>query len=460
MTCADYEEWVASKFDGAAFDGIDGADISGALYPHQRDLVQWALRRGRAAIFADTGLGKTAMQLEWARHVAKRGRVLILAPLAVGSQTEHEGEKFGVECKFSRHDAGHRITIANYEMLHAFDPSEFAGIVLDESSILKSFTGKTRNALIDSFSGTPFRLCCTATPAPNDHMELGNHSEFLGYKSRVEMLSEYFCHDGGSTKDWRIKGHAYGAFWEWVTSWGIVVKLPSDLGYDDGGFALPPLELVEHVIPVDHRDAWSEGYLFAPDTRTLAESRAVRRATMGARVARAAELVSHNKPAVVWCELNAEADMATRAIDGAIQVKGSDSSDAKCEALDAFADGRARVLVTKPSIAGFGLNWQHCASMVFMGASYSYEQTYQAIRRCWRFGQSSPVKVHILRAETEEHVIAAYRRKEADAARMASEMTAAARDSILASVRGGAREWSPYVPSIDMEIPTWVGDEQ
>lgn len=457
-----YDDVIARKSASVAPSGMDVADLADHLYPHQADLVRWALRRGRAAIFADTGLGKTAMQIEWARHVSTRGRVLVLCPLAVAQQTVREAERFGVACTYARRDDashGAPITVTNYEMLAHFDPAAFAGVVLDESSILKSFTGRTRTALIDAFSRTPFRLACTATPAPNDFTELGNHSQFLGIKTREEMLAEYFVHDGGSTQDWRIKGHAVEPFWRWVASWGAVVKMPSDLGHPDGAFALPPLEMHEHVIAIDDHDVRETGMLFADDARTLAEQRAVRRATLAKRTAAAATLAAGTDPAIVWCELNDEADACERAIPGAVQVAGSDDLDVKAGRLLGFADGTHRVLVTKPSIAGFGLNWQHCRTMIFVGASHSYEGTYQAIRRCWRFGQTRPVHVHVIRAETEGAVIANYRRKEADAARMAAEMTAHVGAAVRAEVRGSGKEWNPYQPSVRQTVPAWIGQE-
>lgn len=457
-----YDEWIRAKHTHSSATGIDADGLSPHLFPHQRDLVAWALRRGRAAIFADTGLGKTAMQMEWARVVSARGRVLVLAPLAVAQQTVAEGIRFGVPCAYMREDDGKaRIVVTNYEMLCKFDAASFVGVVLDESSILKSFDGKMRTQIIESFASTQYRLACTATPAPNDFTELGNHAEFLGVKSRVEMLAEYFCHDGGSTQDWRLKGHAIGPFWDWVATWGAIVKLPSDLGHDDGGFALPPLAMHEHVIPVDHTDAIKVGRLFLDDVSTLADARATRRATMAARVARAAELADTLDPVLVWCELNDEADAVERAIPGAVQVSGSDDIDVKADRLLGFAEGRYRVLVTKPKIAGFGMNWQHCHTMIFLGASYSYEQTYQSIRRCWRFGQKLAVDVHVLRAENETAVIAAYRRKEADAARLAAEMTMRVSDAVRREVLGQeSRRWNPYEPTVEMKIPGWVGQEE
>lgn len=454
-----YEDVIARKSASVAASGMVVKDLAPHLFPHQVDLTRWALRRGRAAIFADTGLGKTAMQIEWARHVSREGRVLILTPLAVAQQTVREAARFGVEAVFSREDTGAPITVANYDMLHAFDASRFVGVVLDESSILKAFDGRTRNALVTSFRDTPFKLACTATPAPNDFTELGNHSAFLGLKTREEMLAEYFVHDGGSTQDWRIKGHAVEPFWRWVASWGAVVKLPSDLGHDDGAFRLPPMRMHEHVVDMDDHDVRATGMLFADDARTLAEQRAVRRATIEKRIAKAADLAAGNEPCLVWCELNDEGNAAAEAIAGAVQVAGSDDAEAKTDRLLGFSEGRYRVMVSKPSIAGFGLNWQHCARMVFVGASHSYEGTYQAIRRCWRFGQTRPVDVHVIRAATEGAVIANYRRKEADAARMAAEMTAHVGDAVRAEVTGLAREWNPYTPAVRQRVPAWIGME-
>ncbi len=459
MTIA-YEEWVEARAHSDVVHPVRRAGETAAhLYPHQRDLVDWALRRGRAAIFADTGLGKTAIQIEWARHVAATGRVLVLAPLAVAEQTVREAERFGVRARYLREDdASERIVVTNYEMLDRFNPAAFDGIVLDESSILKSFTGSTRHQIIEAFCDTPHRLACTATPAPNDYTELGNHSEFLGIKSRVEMLAEYFVHDGGSTKDWRIKGHAKAAYWRWVSSWGAVVRRPSDLGHDDAAFALPPLEMLEHVIQVSHDDAHTVGMLFAPQVTTLADQRATRRMTMESRAETAAALVNgDDRPAIVWCELNDEADLVEDLVVGAVQVKGSDSPEAKRDKMLGFADGTYRVMVTKPSIAGFGMNWQHCSRMVFVGASHSYEQTYQAIRRCWRFGQRSPVHVHVIRAATEQAIVSNYRRKETDAAAMVDQMASMVQAS-LRSISTAAREWNPYAPAVEMNVPAWLSE--
>lgn len=458
-----YPEWLGRKSRLTGFRGVDALRLAANLFPHQRDLVRWSLRKGRAAIFADTGLGKTMMQLAWAENVARQGRVLILAPLAVAAQTVREGERFGIECRYLQVDSmdpDHKIVVTNYERLASFDPADFVGVVLDESSILKSFNGKTRNAIISGFANTPYRLACTATPAPNDFTELGNHAEFLGVRTRTEMLAEFFVHDGGSTQDWRIKGHAVGPFWSWVSTWGAIVRSPADLGHDASDYQLPPLEMVEHVIPVNHADSWAKGYLFAPEAASLSDSRAARRNTLQGRVEKTIELIeqAEGRPVIVWCELNQEQnELAKRLGNAAFSVQGSDTAESKETQVLFWIRGKRPVLLSKPRIVGFGLNFQHCADMVFVGASYSYEQTYQAIRRCWRYGQTRSVKVHVLRAENEANVIETYRRKERDAETLASEMTTRVRDSVLAEVTGKTpSRWNEYSPRRRVEIPKWM----
>lgn len=456
----DYARWIESRSTLPARQGlkVPASKIAKHLFPFQRDLTRWALMKGQAAIFADTGLGKTVMQLEWARHVGKHGRVLILTPLAVAQQTVEEGARFGMEWAYLPEDDDVTPnTITNYDRLARFDPSHFAGVVLDESSILKNMDGKTRNLLIEMFGPTPFKLCCSATPAPNDFTELGNHSEFLGVKTRVEMLSEYFVHDGGSTADWRLKGHAVEAFWEWIATFGAFVKRPSDLGYSDEGFDLPKLTVDTLTIPVDHDDAQKMGRLFADNVRTLNDARATRRATMSKRVAAAVDLTRGTEPAIVWCELNEEAEECAAAIDGAVNVQGSDDPEVKIDRLLGFAHGKYRVLVTKAKIAGAGLNFQRCARMVFLGASHSYEQTYQSIRRCWRFGQTRPVNVTIIMAETEGGILENYRRKEAEAEKLSAEMTKRIADYVRRDVAGmNPPRWNAYKPTKDMVIPSWM----
>ena len=458
---SEYQKWIENKTEPTRVHGLPESEIhpAGWLFPFQRDLVAWSLRRGSAAIFADTGLGKTAMQLDWAHHISRHGRVLILTPLAVAQQTEREGNRFGVKCVYRRDDQGDAITIANYDIIDRFDVSKFVGVVLDESSILKSYDGATRTQLIEMFQGTPYRLACTATPAPNDYTELGNHTEFLGIKTRTEMLSEYFVHDGGTTSEWRLKGHAVESFWRWVCQWAAIVRSPLDLGYDDHQFDLPPLRMTEHVLRVNHRDAWSGGALFATEAMTLSEQRGVRRATMPERVKAAAELAAGDEPVLIWCELNDEGDQIEKSIPGCVQVKGSDSPDDKADRMLGFADGKYRVLVSKASICGFGMNFQRCAREIFVGASHSYEQTYQAIRRCWRFGQKRPVDVIMIRAETDAQIVLNYRRKESDAKKMADMTAPIVRDAVQQSIGSSKREWNEYRASKRMAVPAWVNSE-
>lgn len=420
--------------------------LAPALFDFQRDIVAWALRRGRAAIFADCGLGKTPMQLEWARHVP--GNVLILAPLAVTAQTVREGLKFGITVRQARTHADvlPGITVTNYEMLEHFDPAFFTGIVLDESSILKAYDGKTRTAIIESFAQTPFRLACTATPAPNDYMELGNHAEFLGVMSRVEMLSMFFVHDGGDTSQWRLKGHAESEFWKWLASWAVCIRKPSDLGYSDRDFTLPEMILHQITVKVDEP---TTGYLFPVEASSLQDRLKARRDTIAERVSDCAKIVNQtDAPFLVWCNLNAESQLLAQSILGAVEVSGSDSNDAKEAAMLGFTKGDVQTLVTKPSIAGFGMNWQHCAHMAFVGLSDSYEQFYQAVRRCWRFGQKSPVNVYVITAETEGAVVANIKRKERDAMAMAENMVEHMKDLNSAAVRGSERQKASYARDV------------
>ena len=424
-----YQDFIASKRITFTPRSVTRSDrLNPALFDFQVKIVEWALSKGRAAIFADCGLGKTLMQLEWARHVP--GDVLILTPLAVARQTEEEARRFGIDAAVSRDGTrAASITITNYQQLHKFDVSSFEGIVLDESSILKAFTGKTRNAIIEAASSVPFRLACTATPAPNDYMELGNHSEFLGAMSRTEMLATFFVHDGGDTSKWRLKGHARDEFWAWMSTWAIALKNPADMGCDAEGYELPALNVVEHLAETSFEQ---EGVLF-PVALSLNEQRAARRGSMPDRVSIIASLCNQSDEQwIVWCDLNAEGDALESAIDGAIQVSGRDSDEDKADRMLAFARGDIRVLVTKPQIAGFGMNWQRCHNVAFAGLTHSYERFYQAIRRCWRFGQTSTVDVHLVLSEPERAVLASIRRKESEASEMIESMVAH---------MGGANDW-------------------
>lgn len=450
-----YEQFLQSKRTTIPPVGfsVDRDELHPSLFDFQRDIVRWALRRGRAAIFAGTGLGKTRMQIEWAMHVHRLtgGDVLMLAPLAVAAQTVREGEALGYEitlCR-SQDDVRPGLNITNYEMLHHFEPALFEGVVLDESSILKTYTGKTRTQLIESFAYTPYRLACTATPAPNDYMELGNHSEFLGVMSRTEMLSTFFVHDGGQTQKWRLKGHAEDAFWRWVASWGVMLEKPSDLGYPDDSYILPPLNVHDVVIEVPGEPA-----------KTLSQRQRARKETVAERVAAAAEIVNAtDRPFLVWCDLNIESEMLTAAIPDAVQVKGSDKPAFKEQAMLDFAAGKIRVLVTKPSIAGFGMNWQHCADMVFVGLSDSFEQVFQAIRRCYRFGQTRPVNVYMVTTTREGAVADNIKRKEADFRRMVEEMVKYTKEITSEAIRSTERDVEEYNPQKPIIIPSWLRSE-
>lgn len=429
-------------------------DINDKLFDFQRDIVTWALKRGRAAIFADCGLGKTPMQLEWARQIP--GNVLILAPLAVSQQTVREGVKFGIEVKYCRNqeDVVPGITITNYEMLEHFEASFFNGVVLDESSILKAYSGKIRNHIIESFKDIPYKLACTATPAPNDYMELGNHSEFLGVMSRSEMLSMFFVHDGGETQKWRLKGHAENNYWEWLCSWAVMLRKPSDLGYEDTNFKLPSVDFIDHKITTNKV---LPGELFVMEAQTLQERQRARRDTTEERTDICADIVNKKKGTwLIWCNLNYESVALTKKIKGAVQITGSDSRKFKEDTMLNFSKGKIKVLISKPSLCGYGMNWQHCSNMAFVGLSDSYEQFYQAVRRCWRFGQKKPVDVHIITADIEGAVVKNIKRKERDASRMAENMVAHMHTINEKNIKGTVRQKEKYKPTEKMEIPSWL----
>jgi hypothetical protein len=453
----DYLKFLESKrivYQSAGLD-VSRDKLSPLLFEFQKDLTWWNLKKGRSADFAGTGLGKTFIQSEWADKVnqATGENVLILAPLAVSQQTVREAAKLDITvnpCR-TQDDVKPGINITNYEMLQHFKPEKFGGVVLDESSILKAFDGKMRQQITDTFKNTPFKLSATATPAPNDYMELGTQAEFLGVMKRNEMLATFFTHDGGNTSKWRLKGHAQKRFWEWVASWAAVITKPSDLGYEDGDFNLPPLNIYEEMVDVPNNSP------FTTEARTLADQRAAMKCTLPDRVKRCAEIVNDTQePFLVWCNLNAESEALKRAIPGAIEVKGSDKPEYKKRAAMGFADGTYRVLISKPSIFGYGLNWQHCSNMAFVGLSHSFEQYYQAVRRCWRFGQTKPVNAHIITSKLEGAIKANIERKERDAANMIAEMTQYTREITKKNVRATVKEQVEYNPTVKMNIPSWL----
>jgi hypothetical protein len=464
MSLADYRGLIAAKRIAFVPRGMqDIPPLNPALKDHQRHAVEFALKAGCAALFLDTGLGKTLCALEWGRIVVEHtGRpVLMLAPLAVAAQHEREAVKFGIDAKAVREPdeiTTPRVYITNYDRLAKFDADQFAGVILDESSILKSFHGATTKALIATFKHTPFRLCCTATPAPNDHAELGQHSEFLGVMSQSQMLTRWFIHDSADTGNWRMKGHAVQDFWNWVASWARCVSKPSDLGFSDDGYDLPALDLKRHIVEADRSlDAGAEkdgqARLFRmPDTSATSIHRE-KRMTTDARADVIAALVAKepNEAWVVWCDTDYEADALADRIPGAVEVRGSMSPEVKEANLTMFSTGQVRVIITKPSIAGFGLNWQHSARMAFVGLSFSYESFYQAVRRCWRFGQSRPVSVHVACADTEESIWQIVSRKAGDHDAMKLEMTAA-----MARASHSVPEQAPYQPAKPLALPQWI----
>lgn len=456
MEIVKYETFLRHKEITVPFSGIDinQADISSKLFDFQRDIVLWALKKGKAAIFAGTGLGKTLMQLEWAKHIG--GTVLILAPLAVSKQTISEGEKFGIivnHCNSQEDIIDGGINITNYERMDRFDFSKLRGIVLDESSILKAQTGKIRSQLIEYCRQIPYRLACTATPAPNDLMELCNHSEFLGVMSSNEMLATFFVHDGGDTSKWRLKRHAVHDFWRWVASWSVMLTNPADLGYDGTRYNLPPLRISQNTV---HTERQPEA-LFAVEALTLQERQQARRDSVQDRARACAEIVNADTEQwLVWCNLNSEADALKALIPGAVEINGSDKPEVKEKAAVDFAAGRIRVLISKPLIFGMGLNFQRCHKMAFVGLSDSFEQYYQSVRRCWRFGQENPVDVRIITADTEGAVVENIQRKEKQFEEMLRGMIAVTQNITKDNIKATTRQTKTYEPQERMELPEWL----
>ena len=423
----EYQQCIDSKSFDDADSGFIVDDLNSILFDFQAVIVKWALARGRAAIFADTGLGKTFMQCEWAKHIrdCTRGNVLILAPLAVAAQTVREGEKLGIDINQCRGQEGVKpgINIANYEMLSHFDGDSFVGVVLDESSILKSFTGKIKQELINKFKETRYKLACTATPSPNDYLELGNHADFLGVMRSNEMISRYFINDSMAAGSYRLKNHARGVFWQWIASWAYGITKPSDMGFSDEGFTLPELNVQLDVISTESLPP-IEGSLFRDATLSATSIHKEMRLTAPLRADHIAAMVNASEDIwLVWCNTNYEADYLRKLIPTAVEVRGSDTPQHKEEKLTAFSAGEIRVLITKPSIAGFGMNWQHCNHMAFTGLSYSYELYYQAIRRCWRFGQKKQVNVFVVVADSEGSILDTINRKEQEHKKMQKEMS-------------------------------------
>lgn len=437
-----YEKFLASKHIRITESGFEPKALNPKLFPFQRHCVTWALKIGRAALFADTGLGKTAMQVEWAEQVVEHtgGDVLILAPLAVSTQTVREGVKFGVEVHLCRSQADVKpgVNIANYEMLAHFNAGHFKGVVLDESSILKSYMGKTKRLIVDSFDSTPYKLACTATPAPNDHLELGNHAEFLGIMPSNEMISRWFINDTMAAGNYRLKGHAVADFWRWVCTWAACFTKPSDIGFSDEGYDLPPLNFRTHVVEVDTSTNKGDMLIRMPEMNATSLHREMR-LTTDDRAVKVAELVNADTsgtPWIVWCNTNYEADALRKVLPDSTEVRGSESVKIKEEKLNKFTDGKIGVMVSKPSICGFGMNWQHSYNMAFVGLSYSYEALYQAVRRSYRFGQTHPVNVHLVIAETEGTVLETVLAKQSEHEEMKRQMVTAMKEQSV-NITGG-----------------------
>lgn len=484
MRNSDYKAFLHEKSQIGGEHGFTPVSMPAFLFDFQRALVEWAVRKGRAALFADCGMGKTAMQLVWADNVRIKtgGKLLILTPLAVAQQTAREAHKFGIDAEVSSDGKGSApILITNYEKLHHFNSTDFVGLVCDESSILKSYSGATRKLITRFVSKMPYRLLCTATAAPNDWIELGTSSEALGELSYSEMLRRFFrqLDDKGQKREtklqneaekliqhdaqyfaklafrvaqtigqWRLKNHAVTTFWRWVASWARACRRPSDLGFSDEAFTLPPLNERDHVIKPNEPPA---GMLFNMPAFGLGAERDERRRTMQERCEFAASLVEHDRSAVVWCHMNAEGDLLSEIIHDAEQVAGSTPDERKIELYEAFQSGQLRVLVIKPKIGAWGLNWQHCNHVVSF-ATHSYEQHYQSVRRCWRFGQKRPVQLDVIATEGEAHVLANMRRKADQAAKMF--------DVLVREMNAGIRVERDNIYTNPMEVPSWLSQKK
>lgn len=457
---SEYLEFIAGKSPRATPHGIEPKNISDKLFGYQRACVEFLLRAGSGGLFLDTGLGKTLCELEWSAHAANatNGHALILTPLAVAHQIRNEAHRFGYEACIVRDQSDVRegINIANYDILHKLDPQAFGAVALDESSILKSFTGKTSRSIIDAFAGHRFKLSATATPAPNDHMELGQHAEFCNVMAANEMLSRFFINDTSTaSQQWRLKRHGVNSFWDWMASWSRLAQMPSDLGFDDTGFVLPELKTIVHRA---HNSApRMTGGLFGDEQVSATNMHDIKRQTIEQRAKLAVSIIDRSETFVVWVDTDYEADGVMREIkangfDGVVEVRGSMSPDKKEESLDAFADGSARILITKPSICGFGLNWQHCANTIFVGRSFSYESWYQAVRRFWRFGQKRDVNVHLIVAEGEDSIGRVIDRKANDH----TLMKAAMREAMKRDQGKTSQVKTPYIPTHKGKMPSWI----
>jgi superfamily II DNA or RNA helicase len=460
MSLQEYRAFIAARQRQAEMQGFAPQNLNKSAKEHQRIAITFALDRGSAALFLDTGLGKSLSELEWARQVCDETRkpVLILTPLAVAGQMIREGQKFGIDARQIKEasDVSQGIMVANYERLQKLDPEAFGGVVLDESSILKSFAGQTRNRLMEAFGHCHYKLAATATPSPNDHMELGNHAEFLGILRQQEMLSQWFINDTSTaSQEWRLKGHAVEDFWQWVASWSRCATLPSDLGGDDTGYILPEIDRRIHEVSADRQQNVGEGMLFRIPEMSATSFHEEKRLTMHERCRAAADLAnSHDKPVTVWCETNDESATLAKLIPDACEVRGDMTPEEKERRLLGFADGDFRVMVTKPKLAGFGVNWQHCAHAVFASISFSYEQHYQAVRRSHRFGQTERVRNDIVIADTEAVIWNTINIKGKKHDEMKTRMAEA-----MKKAQSHGRVRTVYDRPLDLAFPAWIKEE-
>ena len=453
---SEYRAFIASRAIASTKAGFDPLPINNHAKKHQEAVLDFALNKGKSAAFLDTGLGKSFIELEFARQCAEEtGKPsLILTPLAVAGQMVREGEKFGIEARQIRDQSqvGAGVMVSNYERLAKLDPAAFGSVVLDESSILKSYTGRTRAAIQEAFEAAPYKLAATATPSPNDHTELGNHAEFLGVMRQQEMLSKWFINDTATaSQDWRLKGHAVESFWQWVASWSRCATLPSDLGGDDAGYVLPAIDRRIHEVAADRQENIGQGMLFRIPELSATSFHEEKRITLRERCERAAELATHDRPVTIWCETNDESDLLAQMVPDAVEVHGSLDADEKEQRLLGFASGEFRAIVTKPKIAGFGVNWQHCAHAVFASISFSYEQHYQAVRRSHRFGQSEVVRNDVVIADTEAAIWRVITEKSDKHDEMKRRMSAAMKS---AQTEGSRRV--VYDRPLDLAFPHWI----
>lgn len=457
----DYKEILESKKESIVYSGFDITEdkLNSKLFPFQKAIVKWALKKGRCALFEDTGLGKTIQQLEWANqvHLFTNKPVLILAPLAVSKQTRQEGIKFGYEVNLCENDEDvvNGINITNYEKLHKFNTDKFIGVVLDESSILKSFTGKTTQEMINQFKFTQYKLCCTATPSPNDFTEIGTHSEFLNVMRRAEMLSMYFINDASHGHGWRLKHHSVNKFFEWIATWGMMISSPKDIGFEEDGYNLPNLNLNTIVVNSKKEDNCLFGVKLA---ETLQERRDARKLSLTDRVNKTKEIIDNNKMenCLIWCNYNDESISLSKTINNSYEIKGSDAPEHKEYGLLGFANNEVKYLISKPSICGFGMNWQNCNNMIFCGINDSFEQFYQAIRRCWRFGQRKEVNVFIIISEKEKSILNNIIEKQKNHNLLRNEMIKVMSSILKSELKEISYNSDYYNPIIEMKLPNFL----